>query len=326
MKLSQLLEGYGCQYIQGNPETDVASIAYDSRRTGERSLYVCIKGFQSNGHHYIPDALAKGAAALIVEDVPVELPRETVVLKVENARNALAFVSSRYYGDLSSQMKLVGITGTRGKTSTADWIGYLFDRLGLTSGVIGTKGNRIGNRTIEAVKNTKTTPESLELHGILNQMNKEDATHAVLEVTSHALELGRVDFCRFETGVFTNLTPEHLDFHKSLENYENAKLKLFRQCKCAVVNADDPFSDKILAVNGNAITYGIRNDADIRAMELQLEDGTASFTLESFGSRHFVQLKMEDDFGVYNVLTALAVCHSLGYPAHDVIPNLTKEM
>lgn len=326
MKLGGLLSGYEYMLIQGNPETEVEDISYDSRKVTNGSIYVCITGFNTDGHNYIADAIAKGAAAVIVEDDKREIADHIAVIKVENARNALAFISAQFYGSLSKELKLIGITGTKGKTSTADMLNRFFDKLGFVSGIIGSKGNILKDKTIDISKNTKTTPESLELNKILCEMRNEGATHVILEVTSHALALHRVDFCSFETGVLTNLSPDHLDFHKTMDDYKQAKLKLFRQCKHAVVNADDGFAQDVLKEHKHSITYGIHNrHADVRAAKLEQRNGVTHFELDYFGRTFPVRLNTEDEFDVYNALAAFSVCCALGYDISGLASWIAEE-
>lgn len=326
MKLGCLLNGYEYILIQGNIETEVGNISYDSRKVTNRSIYVCIVGFNADGHNYIAEAISKGATVIIVEDDKREITNNVTVIKVDNARNALAFISLKFYDNQSAELKIFGITGTRGKTSTADILNRLFDKLGLVTGIIGSKGNIVKNKTIEVSKNTKTTPESLELNKILFGMRNEGATHIILEVTSHALALNRVDFCSFETGIFTNLYPEHLDFHKTMEAYENAKLKLFKQCKHTVVNADDCFAENILKGNRNSITYGINKNADVRASYIEQRNGVTNFELDYFGRKSPVRLKTEDKFHLYNFLAAFATCCIQGYDTDGLVSYISEEI
>lgn len=324
MKLECLLKGYEYILIQGNIEAEVENIAYDSRKVTDSSIYVCIVGFNADGHNYIAEAISKGATVIIVEDDKREIANNVAVIKVANARNALAFISAKFYGDQSTELKIFGITGTRGKTSTAKILKKLFDKQGLVTGIIGSKGNIIKNKSIEVFKNTKTTPESLELNKIIFGMRNEGATHIILEVTSHALALNRVDFCSFETGIFTNLYPEHLDFHKSLEAYKNSKLKLFKQCKHVVVNADDCFAENIIKGTKKFITFGVGKNADVRASKIERRNGVTSFELDYFGRKIPVRLKTEETFDLYNFLAAFATCCIQGYDTEGLISAITE--
>lgn len=326
MKLGCLLSGYEYILIQGNIEAEVGDISYDSRKVINSSIYVCVVGFNTDGHNYISEAISKGAAVIIVEDDKREITNNVTVIKVDNARNALAFISSKFYGNQSAELEIFGITGTRGKTSTAGILNHLFDKLGLATGIIGSKGSIVKNKTIEVFKNTKTTPESLELNKALLGMRNEGATHIILEVTSHALTLNRVDFCSFETGIFTNLYPEHLDFHKTMEAYGNAKLKLFKQCKHTVVNADDCFSENIIKGNSNSITYGISKNADVRASYIEQRNGVTNFELDYFGRKSPIRLKTEDIFYLYNFLAAFATCCVQGYDTGGLVSYISEEI
>ncbi|MCL6630644.1 MAG: UDP-N-acetylmuramoyl-L-alanyl-D-glutamate--2,6-diaminopimelate ligase, partial [Armatimonadetes bacterium] len=216
----------------GNPE--VCSIAYDSRRVTTGALFVCIRGARFNGHDFIHDALRKGAAAVLADDprfvrnTKLDIP----VVLTPDSRQAMPAVASVFYGYPSRALKLVGVTGTKGKTTTTYLIESVLRQLGLPTGVIGTLGAKIRGK---AVPLDRTTPESVDLQELLAQMLADGVSAAAMEVSSHALELSRVDGCDFDIGIFTNLTRAHLDFHKNFDNYLAAKAKLFDMCRHGII-------------------------------------------------------------------------------------------
>ncbi len=235
MYLQELLKGIQVEKIIGNMDIDIEDIYFDSRFVTQKSLFICIEGFKTTGSLYINEAIQRGAVAILSEkEIAIE---GTTTIKVENSRKALAAVASRFYNFPTNTLKLVGVTGTNGKTSITYMVKSILGYYNINVGLIGTISNWIGNKEIEAVR---TTPESLELQKILNEMVEQKVDTCVMEVSSHALELGRVDHTKFTMGVFTNLTPEHLDFHEDMDHYRNAKKKLFyKTTLCNIINVDD---------------------------------------------------------------------------------------
>ncbi len=336
MELFRLMDGSTYELIQGTPDTDIAGLAYDSRKVTAGGAFVCVRGFSVDGHDFARDAVARGASALVAERVPDGLPAlvaervpdglpaPVTVVRVPCTRNALAHMASRFYGQPSERLRLIGITGTRGKTATAALLCGLLDAAGCKTGLIGTRGIRIGGEIRTAERNTRTTPESLELNEILNDMVQAGVTHAVIEVTSHALALDRAACCRFETGVFTNLSPAHLDFHGSMAAYEAAKLKLFAQCRHTAVNVDDAMADRVMAAGRGAVTFGLGADADVRAADVRRENGGASFILRADGADIPVCLRETESFAVYNLLAAVAACRTLDLDARQIARGMAR--
>ena len=223
MLVSKCLEGLHHTVIKGDLNCTINKIAFDSREVNEGTLFVAIKGFSVDGHDYIKKAIDQGACAVIVErEVEVDAP--ITVIQVENSRLALACVSANFYDRPSEKLNMVGITGTNGKTSISYFIRAILEAAQKHTGIIGTIGNTIGDIKLET-KNT--TPESTTLQSILKDMVNASVDYCVMEVSSHALDLNRVAFCRFDTGIYTNLTPDHLELHKDMDSYFMAKAKLF---------------------------------------------------------------------------------------------------
>ena len=318
MLLSKLLDGLPLEVpVQ---DRSVTGIAYDSRRVEPGFLFVAIKGFKTDGHLYIKDAVSRGAAAVVLQhNLPV--PRGTLKLLAPDTRRLLPLLSARFFGDPARKMKMVGVTGTNGKTTTTNLIETIYRAHGVKTGLIGTIHNRIGDRVL-AVEHT--TPESTDLQILLAEMVTEGVGAVAMEVSSHALALHRVDQCEFDTAVFTNLTQDHLDFHGSMDDYLDAKLILFAQLgrntfktgpKRAVVNVDDPVADRIIATcTAPVITYGINRPADVSARDVRISTRGVTYTAVVNGTIISLNLKMTARFNVYNSLAALAAGFADGIP------------
>ena len=240
MKLRQLLAGVDVLAANVNMDTDITSVVYDSRKVTPGSLFVAITGFATDGNKYIPMALEKGAEAIVTaqpqgKDVPY--------VQVKSDRLALAQIGGNFFDHPGDSMKLIGVTGTNGKTSTTLLLKHVLETtVGAKVGLMGTMENMVGNT---AIPTERTTPESFELQALLAQMRSAGCTHAIMEVSSHAIALDRVAGLHYEVAAFTNLTEDHLDFHKTMEHYCDTKAELFRRCKKAVANQDDAWFDRI---------------------------------------------------------------------------------
>ena len=240
--LQKLLEGIPYKMLQGTDQAEIKMPVYDSRKVQPGDLFVCITGFQTDGHCYIPMALEKGAAALLVEHAVEDVPQNITVIQTENNRQALATLSANFYDHPTQKMRVTGVTGTNGKTTITYLVRSVLERVGRKTGVIGTIENRIGDKVIPT---ERTTPESLELQALMEQMRQEDVTDVMMEVSSHSLDLHRVDGIAYDVAVFTNLTQDHLDYHKTMENYKIAKSMLFERSKQSVINIDDAAGEAI---------------------------------------------------------------------------------
>lgn len=320
MKLSELLINTTHEKIQGG-DPEVKGICYDSRKTEPGFLFVCVKGFETDGHKYAESAVKLGAVALLCEDA-VNVPENVTVIKAENTRVALGEVSSVFYDEPSSNLKVIGVTGTNGKTTTTYLLGSIFREYGYKVGIIGTIENRIGDKVIPT---DKTTPESLELNMLFSKMHESGVKTVAMEVSSHSLDLHRVDFCKFDVGIFTNLTQDHLDYHKTMENYRNAKSRLFSMCKYGVVNGDDPASAYFIE-NGECefLTFGLDKSNDLYAWDISVKPDGVSFTANIYGVATEISLPIPGKFTVYNALGAIGAAVCLSVPAEIIKSGLEK--
>lgn len=331
MFLREVLEAVKVRAAAGDPALLIKGIAYDSRQVEPGFLFVAVEGFKADGHEYINEAIKRGAVAVIVQRENT-VPAGTAWVLVDNSRQALALISARFFGSPSAKMKIVGITGTNGKTTTANLVFSVISAAGLKCGLIGTIHNRIGDRILP-VKHT--TPESLDLQRLLSGMLDEGVNACVMEVSSHALALHRVDGCEFDAAVFTNLTQDHLDLHGNMEDYLAAKLKLFGSLpeaaenkggKYAVINVDDEkAADFIKVSRGTVYTYGVDSPADARAENIDVKAGGVSFTVRGKWGSCFLNLKITGLFNVYNALAAFTTTAAMGIPV-EVIKNALEDI
>lgn len=319
MNFEDVLSGVTVQSCGGPRGVKINGIAYDSRLVQPGNLFVAVPGLATDGHLYLGDALAAGAAAVIVQQ-EVAVPPGIAWARVPDSRLALALVSSRFYGDPSAKLQLVGVTGTNGKTTTTHLIREIYRQAGRMTGLVGTVHALIGEQELAV---SHTTPESADLQHLLAEMAGAGVEHVTMEVSSHALALNRVAGCRFTVAVFTNLTQDHLDLHQNMEAYLGAKLKLFDGTSSglgpefapalAVLNADDPVFDKIAQrCKGRVISYGINNGADIQAREIKVTGKGVSFTAQGAWGELKLNLKLTGLFNVYNALAALAAATASG--------------
>lgn len=320
MILRELLEAVEVLSMGGDLNVAITGITYDSRQVQPGFLFVAVKGFKSDGHDYIQESLALGAAAVVVERREALLPGVSWAV-VPDTRRALALLSARFFGNPSAGLKMIGVTGTNGKTTTTNLIASILNYAGLKVGLIGTIHNKIGDRILP-VKNT--TPESTDLQALLKEMAAEGVEACVMEVSSHALALHRVEGCEFDLAVFTNLSQDHLDFHRDMEEYRDVKKKLFSSLaqpgvktqKYAVLNADDPSSVHLIeGAGGTVFTYGIKGEADVMAQDIRVTARGASFIVAGRWGRCRLDLKMTGLFNVYNALAAYTAAAALGVSA-----------
>ncbi|TEB13126.1 UDP-N-acetylmuramoyl-L-alanyl-D-glutamate--2,6-diaminopimelate ligase [Pelotomaculum propionicicum] len=328
MLFGELLEAVEVCATAGDPAVPVKGIAYDSRQVEPGFLFVAVKGFKADGHEYINEAIKNGAVAVVTQR-EADLPPGLAWALTPDTRLALALLAARFYGYPSSKMKMIGITGTNGKTTTTNLVAAVLSAAGQKTGLIGTIHNRIGDRILP-VKHT--TPESLDLQRLLADMAAEGVGTCIMEVSSHALALHRVAGCEFDVAVFTNFTQDHLDFHENMEDYLETKLGLFKslalpgvkkQGKYAVVNIDDARAAEFIRSAGVPVyTYGIESQADVRAEGIEVSARGVNFTARGRWGSCPLKLKITGLFNVYNTLAAFAVTAALGIPANTIRDTL----
>lgn len=309
MKLKDALFGVDIVGRYGSADVHIREITYDSRKVSKGSLFICIPGFQYDGHKYIRDAIKKGAVAVLTEK-DVETEGATVV-KLKDTRKAMPAIANNFYKHPTEKLKLIGVTGTNGKTTTTYLIDSILQEAGKKSSTIGTISIKIGRKEIAS---HRTTPESLDLQRLFRRLLNKDIEYSTMEVSSHALELGRVDNCSFKIGVFTNLTQDHLDFHKNFDSYREAKKKLFYKTTCAnIINIDDMhgrmIAQEINKLNIPLITYGIENTADIMAKNIQINARGVKFTLVTPNYAIEIENDIPGRFSVYNCMAAAAAAY-----------------
>lgn len=313
INLSDLFREIDVIETRGNLTSGISGISYDSRKVQPGYAFVCIEGYQTDGHAYVKAAIDKGAAAIVAQK-GVEVPEGIPLVLVRDSRKALALMGAAFAGYPARKLNMVGVTGTNGKTTTAFLVEEIFKEAGCKTGLIGTIMNKIGDKVLPV---TNTTPESLDLQLLLKEMVENAVSHIVMEVSSHALELDRVAGVEFDTAVFTNITQDHLDFHKTMENYLEAKKKLFSNLqpnsakgreKHGIVNIDDPHAkDIIAAASSQVITYGVEHDCDIRAHHISLQAHGVTFDVSTPRGDITLALHLTGLFNVYNALAAVAV-------------------
>jgi UDP-N-acetylmuramoyl-L-alanyl-D-glutamate--2,6-diaminopimelate ligase len=300
---------------------EITGLAYDSREVASGDLFFCVSGFRSDGHEFAPDAVRAGAAALVVER-PLDLGVPEVV--VESVRAAMAPAAARFYGEPARDLRVVGVTGTNGKTTTAYLVRALLEGGGVQCGLLGTVKSVIGGEERQVAR---TTPEAIDLQEDLRAMLDGGDRACAIEVSSHALELGRADAIPFAAAIFTNLTQDHLDFHADMEEYFQAKRRLFVSPEppaVSVVNIGDPYGRRLAAEIEGVLTFALDAPADYSATDLRCGFDGCSFTLDTPAGRHELRLPMPGRFNVANVLGALAAAHALGIDLDVLVAALER--
>jgi UDP-N-acetylmuramoyl-L-alanyl-D-glutamate--2,6-diaminopimelate ligase len=310
MKLSDILKDVESLQVEGSLDRDITGIVYDSRRVMPGNLFVAVRGAHTDGHRFVDMAIDRGAAAILLEEDAGISPRATRI-RVQDARRTMALAADRFYSHPSQQLKVVGITGTNGKTTTAFMTKAIMEAADIATGLLGTVQYEVGERIIPAVR---TTPESVEIQSLFSQMVRWECGGVAMEVSSHALDQHRVAGVDFDVAVFTNLTQDHLDYHGTMENYFEAKAKLFaglgrlRKPGRAVVNADDEYGRRLIARWGgeNAVlTYGVLSDALLRAEDVRMSANGTHFVVRTPRGSRPITLPLIGRYNVHNALAAI---------------------
>ena len=318
MKLKDLLSGIEIIKASANMEAEITSVTYDSRKAVAGSLFVAVTGFITDGNLYISKALENGAVAVVTavepkEDIPYVL--------VKSDRLAMALIGANFYGHPAKDMKIIGVTGTNGKTTSTLLLKHILEAArGAKVGLLGTMDNMIGQESVPA---ERTTPESLDLQALFAKMRDASCEYVIMEVSSHAIALERVGGIHFDVAAFTNLTEDHLDFHETMENYCDAKAELFARCTSCVINADDDWAERICAkATGKMLKTSIRGCGDMQAEEMELLSDGISFVAVHEGKRVPVKLLIPGKFTVYNAMTALGCALQLGISLEEAAKAL----
>ena len=305
MQLEMLLENISCDIV-GNIKQEIDGLSYDSRSVKPGDLFFCIRGFQTDGHKFAPAAITAGAICLVVEEVlDVSVPQVVVA----DSRKAMALISAAFYGYPAKDIMMLGVTGTSGKTSTTYMLKSILEQAGKKVGLIGTISNQVGEKELTA---SHTTPESLDLHKLLRQMIDEGLDTVVMEVSSHSLALDRVYGIEFEGAIYTNLSQDHLDFHKDFTEYKEAKSLLFCHAKHCAINMDDAYAVYMMGcASGYVQTYGIEKPADVMAKHIEVSPTGSRFVMTAKGTQLPIVLGTPGRFMVYNALAAITLCFML---------------
>lgn len=324
MNLKQILIGLEGLKVKGDLEIDIQGIQSNSQKVKEGDLFVAIKGFAVDGHKYIEDAIAAGATAVMIQEdcdlKSIKISKNVTVVMAKDTREALAITASNFYKNPSGKFKLIGVTGTKGKTTTTFMIKEILEKAGKKVGLIGTIATYINGKKIK--DSDRTTPESLELQQIFSQMVEAGVEAVVMEVSSQSLKLHRVDGCQFDTVLFTNFSEDHIspNEHPDMKDYLNSKLKLFEMCNVGIVNADDLQGSKIprLFPESSITTYGIDNHANVLAKDITITNSYVDFRVKITDRNERVKVSIPGRFSVYNSLAAICVAKRFGVSAEQV--------
>ena len=326
MELKRILVGLENLKVKGNLDTEIKGIAKSSNEVKEGYLFVAIKGFTVDGHNFIEDAIKNGATAVMVEEgcdlKSIKFKEDTIIIMAKSTREGLAIVSSNFYNNPSTKFKLIGVTGTKGKTTTTYMIKEILEKAVQQLGLIGTIATYINGKKIK--DSERTTPESLELQQLFAQMVEEGVETVVMEVSSQSLKLNRVAGCNFDIVIFTNFSEDHISpkEHPDMEDYFNSKLKLFEMCKTGIVNTDDLHGAKIprLFPESNITTYGIDNFANVLAKDITITNSYVDFKVKIKDRNERVKTGIPGRFSVYNSLAAICVAQKFG-----IDPEVVKQ-
>lgn len=317
MKLSSIIKGVDIVSTVGDLNVLVNDLTCDSKTVNKNSLFICIKGKSFDGHSYVKEAEIYGACAIITErKVESRLPQ----IVVKDTREAMSVISANFYSNPDKKMKIIGVTGTNGKTTIVNLIKSVLDNSGVKCGVIGTLGISYADKFIEP---TLTTPDPIFLHKTFYDMYQAGIKVVVMEVSAHAVDLKKIYGINFEVGVFTNLTQDHLDYFGDMESYKRAKLSFFdKRCKYIVSNSDDKVGREIIKNTTGVISYGIYNPADVFAIDMEYSEKGTRFIVNLFDKIYDLQTKLLGEFNVYNVIGVATVCSLIGVGTDQVIKSL----
>ena len=328
MELKKVLLGLKDLKAKGNLDIDITGLESNSKNIKPGYMFIAIKGFSVDGHEFINDAIKAGAKAVIVQEgcdlKSIRLPADVTLIMAKDTREALAICSCNFYGNPSKKFKLIGVTGTKGKTTTTFMIKEILEKAGYKVGLIGTIATYINGKMI--TESSRTTPESIELQRTFAQMVEQGVEYVVMEVSSQSLKLHRVDVCNFDIVVFTNFSEDHISEkeHPDMKDYFESKLKLFKMCDNGIINADDLQVSKVprLFPDSNIMTYGIDNYCDVLAKDITITNSYVDYRVKISDRNERVKVSIPGRFSVYNSLAAICVAKKLGIPSDKVIEAL----
>ena len=330
MELKKILIGLEGLKAKGNLDIDIKGIESNSKNISKDYMFIAIKGFDTDGHQYINDAINAGAKAIMVEEgcelKTIKLPADVTLIMSKNTREALAICSCNFYENPSKKFKLIGVTGTKGKTTTTFMIKELLEKAGYKTGLIGTIATYINGKML--AESNRTTPESIELQKTFTQMLEQGVEYVVMEVSSQSLKLHRVDGCNFDLVVFTNFSEDHISEkeHPDIKDYFESKLKLFKICDNGIINADDLHAAKIpkMFPNSNIMTYGIDNACDVLAKDITITNSYVDFRVKVSDRNERIKVSIPGRFSVYNSLATICVAKKLGISSEKIIEALKE--
>ncbi len=330
MKLSKILVGLENLKAKGDLDIDITGLESNSKNVKEGYLFIAIKGFSVDGHDYINNAIEAGAKAIMVQEgcdlKKIKLPSDVTLIMAKDTRHALAICSCNFYNNPSRKFRLIGVTGTKGKTTTTFMIKEILERAGYKVGLIGTIATYINGKMVS--ESSRTTPESIELQKIFAQMVEAGVEYVVMEVSSQSLKLHRVDGCDFNIAVFTNFSEDHISAneHPDMKDYFESKLKLFKMCDNGIINVDDLQVSKIpkLFPDSNIMTYGIDNYCQMLAKDITITNSYVDFRVKVSDKNERVKVDIPGRFSVYNALAAICVAKKIGVPSDKVIEALAE--
>ena len=330
MKLSKLLIGLENLKAKGDLDIDITGLESNSKNVKEGYMFIAIKGFSVDGHDYINNAIEAGAKAIMVQEgcdlKKIKLPSDVTLIMAKDTRHALAICSCNFYDNPSRKFRLIGVTGTKGKTTTTFMIKEILERAGYKVGLIGTIATYINGKMVS--ESSRTTPESIELQKIFAQMVEAGVEYVVMEVSSQSLKLHRVDGCDFNIVVFTNFSEDHISAneHPDMKDYFESKLKLFKMCDNGIINVDDLQVSKIpkLFPDSNIMTYGIDNYCQMLAKDITITNSYVDFRVKVSDKNERVKVDIPGRFSVYNALAAICVAKKIGVPSDKVIEALAE--
>ncbi|MDR1558759.1 MAG: UDP-N-acetylmuramoyl-L-alanyl-D-glutamate--2,6-diaminopimelate ligase [Clostridiales bacterium] len=319
MMLKEVLRGISTSWIQGK-NVEVEDIVIDSRKVQYGSLFICLKGLRENGHLFIKAAAASGAAAIIVCEAQKEYPENITIVKAADTRKALSIAAANFFYRPSEAFNLIGVTGTKGKTTTTYMMETVLQQFNHKTGVIGTLGAKIGGQKLDIHYDTSTTPDPVELQRIFSAMKDEKVNDVVMEVSSQALAFEKLEGVQFNTSIFTNLTQDHLDFHKTMENYMLAKAKLFKQSRHGVVNADSEAGRYLLTHStcDSLITFSVDRESDLKAERIEYLENGVEFRVDIDGKPEEFFIPIKGRFTVYNALGVIGAAMTMRIPVESV--------